>query len=442
MATYQIFEHEIGSKTFAVWITDGLPQYVINGEIQHDIASISDFLIEAAKTINSGDDSNPGNLSYSGANISNNGLENFQSGAVAFDSGGTNPSITLNDGDTAVKIGGSGVGGTFKVDFGTGADAVSEAASFKEFADDLLGKATATEIDELTGVQIGDFLRTVTVSTRDDDVEKISFKSTGDSRDLSWADSYIEFLAGENGGTQAKNGNVSENNYTANQLHIEVDGTTVDLGSNGVGGKETYSFDNSGDAQNFFDEVKAAYTGDRREIINDAIESIATELGGAQIKNGNVSTSYAAKQIKLTGSDKSIVDLGSHGVGGKETYDFDDQATAQKFIDSVRDALGLEGQTGKLVGEHIYKVSGGAGISGSPTFVGKDAFVQFIASEFGGTQSKNGAVGEGFSGGGKKIGDGSSVQLGPSGVGGKEVWEFDSEETADAFLATLDDVFA
>lgn len=103
--------------------------------------------------------------------------------------------------------------------------------------------------------------------------------------------------------------------------------------------------------------------------------------------------------------------------------------------------MGVEGREGKLVDEFVYKVSGGAGISGSPTFVGKDEFVEYIGSEFGGDLRRDGAVSESFDGSARAINGGSDVKLGPSGVGGTEIWKFESADVASAFIATLDDVF-
>ncbi|MFC3614971.1 hypothetical protein ACFORG_14465 [Lutimaribacter marinistellae] len=446
MATYKIFdriETTPGSSketSFQVWVTDGLLQFVIDGEIRHDIDSVEDFLIETAKILNKNNNED-GSIVESVGSISDNALENYEGGkGPVLDSNGTNPSISLQDDGTEVKIANGGVGGSFRVDFGTGAQAEAEAGAFNAFAQDLLGKATVTQQEVLTGIQIGDYSRTVTVSTRDDDVRQIKFKSTGDAKDLSWADIYIDDLAEQFGGWKLGNGNVSDLGYTANQINIRDD-VKVSLGAQGVGGSELFEFADNATAQAFLDTVKADFTGDRRAIINEAIEIIADGLGGTQIKNGNVSTSYKANQIKLIGADKDIVDLGSQGVGGKERYEFDDQATAQQFIDQVRDAVGVEAREGSLVDEFVYKVSGGAGISGSPTFVGKDDFVAFIAEEFGGDMKKNGSVSESFAGGGRIVGDGTDVQLGPKGVGGKEIWDFEDAATANAFIGTLDDIF-
>lgn len=440
MATYSIFQHSAGNSDFEVWVTDGLLQFLVNGEIRHDITSVEDFLIEAAKAINKPNGTDDTIVESTGS-ISDAAVENFDGGpGVALDTNGTNPSISLQDDDTTVKISGSGVGGSLTIDFGTGETAQTEASLFSVLANDLLGKAQ-TIPDRVETVQIGDYTRNVTISTRDDDVHQIKFKSTGDAKDLSWADIYIEDLAFEFGGVQTDNGNVNDLSYSANQLNI--DGNTVNLGPQGVGGKEAYLFADEDAAEAFFNEVESQFgaDGDRREIINEAIKIIAEGLGGVQTKNGNVSLNYKASQIKLTGDDKDMVDLGNHGVGGKEVYQFDSQETAQKFIDQVRDAVGVEAHDGKLVDEFVFKVSGGAGISGSPTFVGKDAFIEFIGEEFGGDQIRDGSVSEGYSGGAKLIGDMTEVQLGPSGVGGKEIWDFDNEATALAFIQTLDDLF-
>lgn len=237
---------------------------------------------------------------------------------------------------------------------------------------------------------------------------------------------------------------MSDTGFKAAQMHIESDGLTVDLGNQGVGGKEQWKFATAQDATDFFDAVKADFgsLSDRGAMVNAAVETIAEDLGGMQIRNGNISTKYEARQIKLMGEDLNIVDMGNHRVGGKERYEFADQATAQKFIDEIRDAFGVEAKAGKLVDEFIFQVSGGAGISGSQTFVSKDDFVTYIAEEFDGDQVRNGKVSEGFSGGGRLVGDGTDVQLGPKGVGGKEIWDFDDAATAQAFLDTLSDVFA
>ncbi|MEM6358254.1 MAG: hypothetical protein AAF844_21555 [Pseudomonadota bacterium] len=299
-------------------------------------------------------------------------------------------------------------------------------------------------MDTIANVQIGDSSRTVTVSTRDDDIQQIKFKSTGDVRDQGFADTFIDELGFGLKGERISNGNVSETGYTANQLNIDNDNPLqVNLGPEGVGGTERWVFGSEADALEFFNAVDAAFSpgGDRGAIINSAIEDIAYSLGGTQTRDGNVSANYEARQIKLFGEDLNFVTLGSHRVGGKETYEFDDQETAQKFIDLVRDAVGVEAQDGKLVDEFIYQVSGGAGIGGSPTFVGKDDFIDFIAEEFGGVQTRDGAVSESFSGGGRIIGDGTEVQLGPRGVGGREVWDFAEADDAVAFIATLDDLF-
>lgn len=443
MATFRIFKDSADTSEFEVWLTDGLLQFVVNGEIRHDIDSVEDFLIAAAKVINKPNSTDDSIVESSGS-IADKAVENFEEGTeVTLDTGGTNPTISLQDDDTEVRISGSGVGGSLRIDFGTGTSAQSEASQFLSFAENLLGKATTTFLEELTGVQIGDYTRTVTVSTRDDDIRQIKFTSTGETKDLSWADIYIEDLAAQYGGTKIQDGNVNDLSYNAGQLKfVTGDPTNVDLGSSGVGGKEVYDFSNSTDAQNFFDAMKAAFgTGsDRGDVINAAMEIIAAGLGGTQTKNGNVAVSYEARQIGLVG-DKTVVDLGSQGVGGKEQYQFADQKTAQEYIDLVRDAVGVAASEGSLVEEFVYKVSGGAGISGSPTFVSKDAFVEFIGDEFGGTLKKDGAVSESFDGGAKTIAGGTCVKLGPSGVGGTEMWDFDSEATANAFIATLDHVF-
>ena len=203
-------------------------------------------------------------------------------------------------------------------------------------------------------------------------------------------------------------------------------------------------FDDEATATSFLNAVKADFgsLANRGVIINAAMEIIAEDLGGTKLRDGNVSVNYEARQIRLAGADNDIVDLGNHGVGGKEQYQFADQKTAQKFIDLVRDAVGVEAREGALVDEFVFKVSGGAGISGSPTFVGKDAFVEYIAEEFGGTMLRNGSVSESFDGGATKVGDGTDVKLGPRGVGGTELWDFADTATADAFIATLNDVFA
>ena len=445
MASYRIFEHLIDGKSFEVWLTDGLLQYVVDGEIRHDITSVEQFLIEAAKLINKPNGADDTIVESTGS-IDDDALENYDGGSdVALDTNGKNPTIALQDDGTEVKISGSGVGGSLRIDFGTGTGAQDEAADFFAFADDLLGKATTTVVDTKAGVQIGDFARTVTVSTRDDDIQAIKFKFTGDTRDLSWADIFVEHLADLSGGDQIKNGNVNDLTYNASQLNFaNLDGTIVHLGSQGVGGNERYEFATKADAQKFYDDVMASFGpgSDRGDVVNKAVELIADSLGGEQLKNGNVSEYYEARQIKLVGAEKNIVDLGSHRVGGKERYEFDDQETAQKFIDLVRDAFGVEAMDGKLIDENIFKISGGAGIGGSPTFVGNDDFVAFVAEEFGGEMMRNGSVSESFKGGGSIIGDGTQVKLGPSGVGGKEIWDFDSADDANAFLATLDYMFA
>ncbi|XWN33854.1 MAG: hypothetical protein ROR55_12675 [Devosia sp.] len=428
---------------YEVWLTDGQLQFVVDGTVRHDIGSVTDFLISAAKKINTGNDDDT--IVKSSGNVADKAVENFEGGdGVALDDKtGTNPSISIQGDGTEVKISGGGVGGSLRIDFGNpGSKTTTEVNAFVAFADDLLGKTGITEVETLTGVQIGDYTRTVTVSTRDDDVHQIKFKSTGDSKDLGWADAFVDDLGATYKGTKTNDGNVSETNYTANQLNI--DGTDVNLGPNGVGGKETWSFTNTNDAQGFFDAINDSFGpgSDRGEIINSAIESIALELDGEQIRNGNVAEDYSAKQIRLTGDDKSSVDLGSHKVGGKETYKFDDQATAQKFIDKVRDAVGVEGHEGPLVQEYVYQVSGGAGISGSPRFVSKDAFIEYIGEEFGGSLKRDGGVSESYDGSAKPVGDGTDVQLGPRGVGGKEVWDFDSTEDVQAFMATLETIFA
>lgn len=450
MATYKIFESMVGTGSnkdlYEVWLTDGQLQFVVDGTVRHDIGSVTDFLISAAKKINTGNDDDT--IVKSSGNVADKAVENFEGGdGVALDDKtGTNPSISIQGDGTEVKISGGGVGGSLRIDFGNpGSKTTTEVNAFVAFADDLLGKTGITEVDTLTGVQISDYTRTVTVSTRDDDVHQIKFKSTGDSKDLGWADIYLEELALEFGGEKTKDGNVSDLSYSANQLKIVGDDlNVVDLGSQGVGGKEQYTFANDGDAQSFFDAVKEDFGpgSDRGAIINSAIESIAAELGGTQTRNGNVAEDYSAKQIRLTGSEKNIVDLGSHKVGGKETYEFEDQATAQKFIDKVRDAVGVEGHEGPLVQEYVYQVSGGAGISGSPRFVSKDAFIEYIGEEFGGSLKRDGGVSESYDGSAKLVGDDTDVQLGPRGVGGKEIWDFADQATAEAFKATLDDIFS
>ncbi|MEM8854061.1 MAG: hypothetical protein AAGD34_10215 [Pseudomonadota bacterium] len=451
MATYKIFESEVGTGSnldvYEVWLTDGQLQFVVDGQIRHDIDSVTDFLISAAKKINTGN--NDDTIVKSSGSVADKAVENFEGGhGVALDDkNGTNPSISIQGDGTEVKISGGGVGGNLRIDFGgPSGKTTSEVNAFVEFANDLLGKTGITQQEVLTGVQIGDYTRTVTVSTRDDDVHQIKFKSTGDKKDLGWADAYIDDIAmTQFGGTKIQDGNVGEGNYTANQIHIESDPTQVDLGSNGVGGKEVWQFENANTALDFLNAIQSEFGSgaDWDQIIDDAIESIADDLGGTQTRNGNVAEDYTAKQIRLTGDDKNIVDLGSHKVGGKETYEFDDQATAQEFIDKVRDAVGVEGHEGPLVQEYVYQVSGGAGISGSPRFVSKDAFIEFIGEEFGGTLKRDGGVSESFDGGAKLVGDDlSDVQLGPRGVGGKEVWDFADQATAEAFKATLDDIFS
>lgn len=445
MATYQIFEHtlfrnnEEGNDpiTFAVWVADGQLQYVIDGEIQHDIEDVNDFLIAAAEYINKGDDDNVGNLSFSGGGtISDDSLENYDSaGGVVLDRNGSAPTISLQDDATAVKFSGSEIGGSFTVDFGSNDRAVDEAAAFQAFADDLLGKTETIKLDTISANISG--LQTVKISQRVDDIKKVQFKDSGDARDDSWADAFIDQLGDSLGGTKTNNGNVSESGYTANQLNISDDGLSVNLGSSGVGGKEVWAFDDPAVAQEFFDDIKAAFQdGDRRDIINSAIEGIAADLGGTQTKNGNVSTNYEARQIKLFGDDLSNVDLGSHRVGGKETYAFADQDTAQKFIDTVRDLLGVEGTAKKIVDEFIFDVSG-LGVSGTETFLGKDAFIEYLGADiYGGTLTRDGAVSESFNGASSQTDN--VVKLGPSGVGGKEIWTFETDEDATAFAAALD----
>lgn len=444
MATLSIFNHSIVSGNnavnFEVWVTDGLLQFVVDGVIRHDISSVTEFLTEAAKQINKPNSTDDIIVEKSGS-ISDNAVENFENGSVTLDTGGTNPSITLQDDMTAVNIGGSGVGGSFRVDFGTGLNAQAEAATFLEFADDLLGKTEINELEVVSGVQIGDFSRSVTISERVDDIRQIKFKSSNDVRDKSWADIVIDDLGEVDGGTRTSNGNVSESSFSASQMN--VDGLEVNLGSQGVGGKEVWVFDTEDEAQDFANAVLESFGAgsDRRATLNEAIELIAEDLGGTQTHNGNVSTSYRASQIKLIGEDNEIVDLGSHGVGGRERYAFENRETAQQFIDEVRDAVGVEAREGKLVDEFVFKVSGGAGINGSPTFVGQDDFIEFIGAEFDGVRVRDGAVSESFDGSSKIVGDGTDVQLGPRGVGGKEVWDFDTAEDAQAFRTTLDDIF-
>ncbi len=448
MSTYQIFQHDVlinqnnngTTQEFAVWLTGGCLQFVIDGEIQHDITSINDFLTAAAKAINKGNDDNVGNLDFSGGGlIAVNSLEHFDgSDGPVFDSNGGAPFISSQDNGTAVKFSGSNIGGSLTVDFGTGANAEAEAAQFKSFAEDLLGKAEAVQIASIFG-NIGGFNRTVKISERVDDIQKVQFKDTRDAADDKWADAFVDFLGAKFGGDKTSNGNVSEKNYTASQLNF-IDATTVDLGSNGVGGKERWSFDTAEDATAFHDEIEAAFqSGDRREIINSAIEDLAESFGGVQTKNGNVSTQYEARQIKVTGADDSSVDLGSHRVGGKEVYDFADKATALEFVDAVRDLVGVEGHAKKLVDEFVFNVTG-QGI-GSEIFVGKDDFVEWLGGEFGGTLTRDGAVSEGFDGSSRSgtSGDDFTVTLGPRGVGGKEVWAFEEEADALAFAAALDD---
>jgi hypothetical protein len=331
--------------------------------------------------------------------------------------------------------------------------AEEEAVEFLAFAEDLLGKATATGLEVKTGIQIGDFTRGVTISERDDDIRQVKFGQSKDQRDKSVTDRVVEDLAAELGGVRLTDGNVSES-YTANQLRFgKTDDTVVNLGSQGVGGSEAWDFATEADAQSFFDAIKTTFqpSADRRDFVDAVIESLAEDLGATQVRDGKVSWSYEARQIKLIDTeDGYLVDLGNHKVGGKERYDFgaelDDALT---FIDQVRDAVGVGAKVGGIVDEFTFKVSGGAGISGSPTFVGKDDFVEFIGGEFGGTQTRDGRVSESFGGGGRlqEIGGDTldpdyQVVLGPRGVGGKEVWVFDTELAATGFLATMDDLFA
>ncbi len=448
MATFQIFSHEVltnqnnqgKTQEFAVWLTDGHLQFVIDGQIQHDITTVNEFLIAAAEAINKGNDENEGNLKFSGSGVINeNSVENFDgSDKPVFDSNGGSPFISSQDANTAVRFSGSNISGNFTVDFGTGDTAEAEASQFKSFAEDLLGKAEATQIANISG-NIGGFNRTVKISQREDDIRQVKFKDSRDVADEDWADRFIDALGEEFGGTRTSNGNVSEKNYTASQLSIGSDPLIVNLGPNGVGGTERWQFSTEGDAEDFFNAVKGAFQdGDRRVIINSAIEDLAEELGGVQTKNGNVSTNYEARQIKLAG-DGTSVNLGSHGVGGKETYKFDDKATALEFIDGVRDLVGVNGKATKLVDEFIFTVTGQN--IGSETFVGKDEFVEWLGVEFGGTMTRDGSVSESFDGSSRAgtSSDGFTVTLGPRGVGGKEVWTFAEENDALEFASALEE---
>lgn len=438
MSTFSIFKHLVGSSTFEVWLTGGVAQFVVNGTIRHDISSVTEFLVAAAKLINKPDNTDDMIVEQTGT-ISVDALENVQGGVLALDTNGTNPGIALQDDGTEVRIHGGGVSGALRVDFGTGGQAQGEAAKFLAFAQDLLGPTTTTLIGTETGVQIGAYTRTVTISTRDDDIREIKFGSTGDKRDVKWADIVVDDLAAQFGGTKLSDGKVDEVNYKAVQLGFETP-TIVRMGFNGVSGTEKFEFANADDATAFRDAILATFGpgSDRVAVINRAIEVLAENLDGVQLSDGVVSLAYKAAQISRTGAE---VHLGFNGVGGTEKWKFEDADDAQMFLDQVRDAMGLEGGEGKLVDEFVFKVSGGAGISGSPTFVGKDAFVHYIATEFGGVQLKNGSVSESFDGAVSYLADDSQVKLGPRNVGGTEIWDFADAATAQAFAATLDQIF-
>ncbi|WP_143535009.1 hypothetical protein [Roseivivax jejudonensis] len=411
-----------------VRVTDGLVQYVIDGDVRHDITSVSGFLTAAAQTLDAG-------VAISSGNVSTNALENYEGGnGPVYDAFGTNPSISSDDGANRVSIGGSGVGGSYRADF----DNMADQDAFEGFANDLLGRATASLISTQVGVQFGDFKFKVETSERDDDITQVKFSltETGNIKN-GWADKYVELIAADFGGTLTGNGNVSETNFTANQASRT--GTEVNLGSSGVGGKETWDFASEADAIGFLAAVKDAFATNAGSRLDDFIEKFADASGGTQIRDGNVSNSYEARQIKVTGPDKSIVDLGSHKVGGKEQFEFGSQADAQQFIDELRDHLGITAQDGKVVDEFIFKVSGTAGISGSETLVGVDEFVEFAGERWGGTQTRDGSVSENFDGSVQFLSD-TEVKLGPRGVGGQERWEFDTAEDAQGFAETLDTI--
>ena len=132
MSSYRIFQHDIGSKSFEVRLTDGLLQFVVNGEIRHDIGSVQAFLIEAAKEINTPNSTDAVIVEAVGS-ISDRAVENYEGGdGVALDTNGTNPSIAVQDDGTEVVIGGGGVGGSLRIDFGTGSTAQSEATLFRK----------------------------------------------------------------------------------------------------------------------------------------------------------------------------------------------------------------------------------------------------------------------------------------------------------------------
>jgi hypothetical protein len=431
MKTFSIFSHDINGKTFEVMVTNGIPQYLINGQIQHGIQSVTDFLIAAANVINAGDDKG---IVKKRGDVSDNALEN--SGTDQ------NPTIVYSDGATNVKITNSGVGGHLEMDFGAGQKAQDEADKFYEFANDLLGTSQFDTIKTID-VKIGGLSKTVTVEQRQDDVTKVKFKATGDKK---WADAYIDNLGNSFGGTKVKDGDVSETSFKAHQTKILQDGVSVDLGPHGVTGTERWTFETADDAESFYNAVKDTFSAgiDRSGYLDQVIEDLAEGLGGDQIRDGQVSMNYNADQIKFyeTTDATTVVHLGSRGVGGREEYKFEDQAKALEFLDEVRDLVGVEASRGPVVDEFIYSTNGqGADIR---NVIGKDDFLEWIGEQFGGQLAKDGNVSESYTGASELVNlgsEGAEVQLSRSGVSGREIWEFDDVTDAVNFQETLDYIF-
>ncbi|MGB3189234.1 MAG: VCBS domain-containing protein, partial [Limnoraphis sp.] len=252
---YTIFNRNVTGTEFTVELASNNPVYKINDIATNE--SLNDFLTEAVLEL--------GGTVVKNGTINENALEHF--------GGSQNPSITENEttDEVIIQIGGSGVGGQYKAEFDNDADA----NAFQEFAQDLLGTdPTKTQIFQFNGDTNGGG-NNIKILTNDEIISLNPDLSDGlrtaDSLDFKWSgantsgtqvrnnfDDFIGEMGDLFGGDQLTNANI---HVIPTINEAQLTGTQVEI-SNGIGGTETWDFNNEQEAQNFltfFDSTVDAF---------------------------------------------------------------------------------------------------------------------------------------------------------------------------------------
>lgn len=228
------------------------------------------------------------------------------------------------------------------------------------------------------------------------------------------------------------------------------------------------------------------YIIDNNEISNPSPNSFVTaavaELGGSVARNGTINEgglehfgNNRNPSVRQRDANDDVIISGS-GVGGQYRANFDNDAAADAFEEFADDLLGRDPAKTKIfeyrsgtngganriqvfVNDEITGLNSevkqglatpdslefrwsGAGAQGRPTVNNQDEFWEAMGPLFDGIQIRDGQVtGFGNQNQARLVGDElNRVDFGSSGIGGKEVWEFDGQKAAQNFLNLFEGV--